>query len=126
MQCLVGTPVLLSCLGGLATGFSVFSLECRLLSCVLHPFGPFHDLRSVSRLDDGLRRDQVNVVHLVAVRAQYDEILRVVVPPVPVNVGDFKHRRNAEAAMSTQGRIGIEGNLPKIDLLSHFVFQSQR
>ena len=131
----VGTPVLLPCRGSLAArrtvlppecSFPLFSRERRLHSGVLHPFRPFHDLWPVPHLDDGFGRDQIQVVHLVAVRAQDDEILRVVVLPVPVNMGNLKHRWYAEAAMGAQGIVCGKGDFPVVDPLSHHSPLSQR
>ena len=121
MQGLVGASVLLSCLGGLATGRAVFSLERRLLSGVLHPFGPFHYFRAVAHLDDCFCRDQVKVVHLVAVRTQHDQILRIVVLAIAVNVGNLQHSGDAESAVGAQSAVGPECDLPVIDPFHHLI-----
>jgi len=62
----------------------------------------------------------------VAVGTQDNQILRVVVLPVPVNMGDLKHRRNAEAAVGAKRIIRGKGDLPVVDPFCHLIFPSQR
>ena len=38
-------------------------------------------------------------MHLVAIQTQHDEIRRVIVLPVSIDVGDFQHGRNAKTTV---------------------------
>jgi len=58
-------------------------------------------------------------VHLVAVRAQDNQIRLVIVLPVAVYVSDFKYRRNTETTMCAKWFIDVEGNFSVIDFFRH-------
>ena len=66
------------------------SRERGLLASVFHPLGPRDHLWSVPHLDDSLVRDQVQVEHLVAVRAQDDKVGDVVILAIAVEVGNLQ------------------------------------
>src|SRR5206468_1324632 len=87
----------------------------RLLPGVFHPLRPGDDLRPVAHVDDGSRRDQVEVMHLVAVRAENHEVRHVVTAAVAVEVSDFEDGGDAEPAMGTERVVMWEREFAVVD-----------
>jgi hypothetical protein len=107
--------------GSLSPCRTTLARECCLLSGILHSFRPVHNLRTVPHLHDRFRRDQVEVVHFVAVWTKDDEILDSVIRAVAVDVGDFKHSRNAESAMCTDRIVRFECEFPVVHSCHGFI-----
>ena len=68
-------------------------------------------------MNDSRRRDKIEVVHLVAVRAQNNQVSDGVVAAIAVDVSYLQHVANAIAAIGTDSRIVIERELAIIDSL---------
>jgi len=75
-----------SCLYCLPCCLASLTSQCRFLSSIFHPLRPVYYLWSISHLYDRFSRDQVEVVHLVAVWTQYYEITDVVIAAVAIYV----------------------------------------
>lgn len=91
--------------------------SCGLASGVFHAFGPANHSRSVTHLDHRFRRNQIEVEHLVARRAEKDKIADVVVLAVAIKVSYLQDFRNAESTMRTKQPILVvfEGKLAIVD-----------
>ena len=69
------------------------------------------------QLYDSLCRDEIKIVHLVAVGAENDEVGNVVVLPVAVDVRDLKHVGNPVAAMRADRIVMGKGSLTVVNPL---------
>lgn len=58
-------------------------------------------------------------MHLVAVRAQNDEVLDRVVLSVSVEMGDLEYFRHAEAAVRTDRRVVVKRQFPIVHASGH-------
>ena len=94
-----------------------FAAQGRLPARVLHPLVPANLSWPVTHLDHGLGRNQVQVQHLVARRAEQDKIAQVVVVALAVQVSNFQHLRYAESAMRAEQPVLVvlEGELAIVD-----------
>jgi len=97
--------------------FPPFAAHERLLACVLHALGPANDSWAIPDLDHGLGRNQIQVQHLVARRAQQDKIAQVVVMALAIQVRHFQYLRYAESAMGAEQPVVVvrEGELAIVD-----------
>ena len=91
----------------------------RLLARVLHALRPRNNSGSVTHLNHGVRRNQVQIEHLVAGRAEQHRIADGVVVSLAIKVGDFQDIRYAEPAMRAEKAVFVvlEGKLPIVDAL---------
>jgi len=84
-------------------------------SSVLHTLAPVDDFRGVAHVNDCLGRDKIEVVHLVAIRAQDYQVGNLVVAAITVDVRDLQNVANAVPAVSAYGGIVIKCELSIID-----------
>lgn len=101
-------PVANPCCVGFQSSLTPFSLErglpllaacCRFLASILHSFLPANDYGPVTDRNDGLGRDDVQVEHLVAGRAENDEVTDFVVAPFAIEVAYFQDFGYAKATV---------------------------
>ena len=78
---------------------TLLATQCRFLTRVFHALGPRNNSRPVTHLNHGVRRNQVEIEHLVAGRAEQDKIAHVVVVVLTIKVSDFQNVGDSESAM---------------------------
>lgn len=105
----------LSCLDSFSRRFSALPGEGSLLSRILHTLRPIDGLLPIAHLNDHVGRNEVDIVHLVAVGAQNHQVLDLVVLSIPIDVCDLKHFRYPKSAACADGRVVPEGYLPVVD-----------
>lgn len=89
------------------------------LASVLHPFGPVNFLLPVPEYDEYVRRDEINVVHLVTRRTQDHQVLDSVVGAIPVDMRNLQNLWNTKTTIGADGWIVSKGEFPTIHTLRH-------
>ena len=84
-----------------------FATQRRFLARVLHALRPRNNSWPVTHLKHCVRRNQVQIEHLVAGRAEQDKIADVVVVAVTIKVSDLQNVGNSEAAMRAEQPVAV-------------------
>lgn len=112
--------ILLSSRNGLFGRSASFPFQCSLLPCVFHSFRPYDDFWPVPHLYYCLGGNQIKVMHFVTVGAENNKVLRIIIFPVTIEMGDFQHVWNAKATMGAKWPVNFQGYFAVIICLFHW------